>query len=141
MESVVQSQTDTVVTTDVITTNVVHTNTEKIIEQGLNSVIVVHNNTGNILTEVPSTNVVVTGLLGPIGPSSEDLDVYSKRVDFISESVLYKGEATVGSLENLAVWRIRKVTIGVDGDVAEIWADGNANFDKQWTQRLVLSYS
>lgn len=72
-------------------------------------------------------------------PNEEDT-MYAKRVDFISDSVLYKAEAAVGSLESAAVWRIRKIVLGTDGDVTETWASGNANFDKIWDNRASLTY-
>ena len=67
--------------------------------------------------------------------------VYSKRIDFISDNELYKGEAQVGTTEASSGWRIRRVVIAQDGDVAETWAGGTANFDKQWSDRLIYIYS
>jgi hypothetical protein len=99
--------------------------------------------TDTILVESSTTNVVVTGLVGPQGQPGvpeEDL-MYSKRVDFISETELYKGEAAVGSSENSGVWRVRKIVLGVDGDMTETWADGTALFDKVWADRASLIYS
>lgn len=66
---------------------------------------------------------------------------YAKRIDFISDDVLYKGEAAVGSLESSPVWRIRKIIIGVDSDVSETWANGTSTYDKIWADRLTLTYS
>jgi hypothetical protein len=74
-------------------------------------------------------------------PTVEDMDMYSKRVDFINDNLLYKGEANAGSLESASVWRIRRVEIGLDGDVTETFADGNANFDNAWTDRITKVYS
>ena len=67
--------------------------------------------------------------------------VYSKRIDFVTEDELYRGEAVVGSSENVAVWRIRKVVIAGDGDVTETWAGGTADFNKQWNLRTTYTYS
>jgi hypothetical protein len=67
--------------------------------------------------------------------------VYSKRVDVVSDLIIYKGEAPVGSPESTATWRIRKLDISIEGDVKETWATGNANFDKLWTDRLTYIYS
>lgn len=75
------------------------------------------------------------------GGASEEEMPYSKRIDFISDDVLYKGEAEVGALENDPVWRIRKVTIGLDGDVTEIWANGSSSFSHEWVDRLGYAYS
>lgn len=66
---------------------------------------------------------------------------YAKRIDFVSDALIYKGEAAVGSLETDPVWRIRKLIIGLDGDVTEVWADGNSNYDNIWTDRLTYTYS
>ena len=67
--------------------------------------------------------------------------VYSKRIDFVTEDELYRGEAVVGSSENVAVWRIRKVVIAGDGDVTETWAGGTADFNKQWNLRTTYTHS
>lgn len=65
---------------------------------------------------------------------------YSKRVDFITDNELYKGEAVVGTAEAAASWRIRKVTIGEDSDVSETWASGTSLYDKRWIDRLTYTY-
>lgn len=72
---------------------------------------------------------------------ADDMAVYTKRTDFISDSVFYQGEALPGSAESAAAWRIKRVTLGVDGDVTEVWAGGTAAFDKVWDDRAALSYS
>jgi len=96
-----------------------------------------------VVVEKTNNQVVLTGLLGPTGASavSEDDMVYSKRIDFVTDNELYRGEALVGTAETSSLWRIRKISIGIDGDVSETWAGGNANFDKVWANRLSLSYS
>jgi len=82
----------------------------------------------------------------PVGDSvpsatAEELQMYSKRIDFISDNELYKGEAAVGTPEASALWRISKVVIGIDGDVSETWASGTANFNKVWADRVTYLYS
>lgn len=72
--------------------------------------------------------------------TDEDMP-FSKRVDFISDNVLYKGEAAVGSAEDSPVWRIRLITIASDQDIAENWAQGSAEYNKRWTDRLTYNYS
>lgn len=72
----------------------------------------------------------------------EDSDVpYAKRTDFEGDTIIYKGEAPVGSSETDAVWRIRRLTIASDDDLAEKWANGDAKFDKVWTDRATEVYS
>lgn len=90
------------------------------------------------IQELPAGDDI--GITGD-APVIEDMDMYSKRVDFVSDNLLYKGEANAGSLESANVWRIRRIEIGVDGDVTETFADGNSNFDNAWTDRLTKVYS
>lgn len=72
----------------------------------------------------------------------EDSEVpYAKRTDFVGDTVIYKGDAAVGSLDAEPVWRIRKLTIATDGDVKEEWANGSASFNAVWDDRAALTYS
>lgn len=96
----------------------------------------------NVVVEVPTTNTVVScGGPGPQGPAGDEDMPYAKQTDFINDNLLYRGEAEVGSATSSPVWRIKKVILGNDGDVSETWADGNANFDNIWDNRVSLSYS
>lgn len=64
------------------------------------------------------------------------------RVDFIGDDLIYRAEAPAGTLDAASAWRIRKITIStVDGDVTTEWADGNANYDNIWDNRLSYTYS
>ena len=85
--------------------------------------------------ELPASDSLAGGLA--VG----DEVVYSKRIDFVTDNLLYKGEAVIGSAESAPIWRIRKIVISLDGDVSETWAEGSASFDKAWTDRLTLNYS
>ena len=76
-----------------------------------------------------------------ISGTSQEEELLSKRTDFVGNTIIYKGEAQVGASETAAIWRIRQVLIGTDGDVTEIWAGGTALYDKVWTNRLTYSYS
>lgn len=109
------------------------------------SVIQTIKDTVILAVELVSTPVLggiqgIQGIQGISGTTEEDT-MYSKRIDFISDSLLYRGEALVGSAENAAVWRIRKITIDIDGDITEVWASGTASFDKVWIDRASLPYS
>lgn len=79
----------------------------------------------------------IIGLTVPVG----ETEVYSTRVDFINDNLLYKGEAVVGTLNSTSLWRIRRITIGTDGDITEEWANGNANFVNVWNNRISLNYN
>lgn len=107
--------------------------------------IVISDNSQTIVALLKETDTVTSGgASGPPGPPGilEDDIMYSKRVDFISDEILYRGEAPVGSLETASVWRIRIVTIASsDGDVSETWASGTAEFDKIWSDRATYVYS
>jgi hypothetical protein len=64
----------------------------------------------------------------------------SLRIDDVDSSTTYIGEASFGSSEASAVWRIYKLALS--GTVTSItWADGNDEFDNVWNDRLSLSYS
>jgi hypothetical protein len=73
----------------------------------------------------------------------EEAEMYAKRVDFnADQTIIYRGEASPGSSESVAVWRIRRLTFtGAEGDVTEEWANGAALFDQVWDDHLILSYS
>lgn len=123
--------------------------------------VVVYDNMSNVITNSPSEASVINtsqygsivdtlyttefishgqpGLPGKDGISEENM-VYSRRTDFVGDSVIYRGEAQTGSAESAPVWRIRKITIGNDSDVTETWAGGTSSFDKVWSDRLTLSY-
>lgn len=116
---------------------------ESVVSDDLGNTVVVVGEGSTVVQAGTKAETVHTsaGIQGPRGYSAEDIDMYSKRIDFISDSLLYKGEASAGSLENSAAWRLRKIEIGVDGDVTETWADGDVNFDNAWTDRLTKVYS
>lgn len=86
-------------------------------------------------------NVLTVGTQGPAGLVEEEV-VYAKRVDFISDEILYRGEAVPGTLDDANVWRIRKIDIAAaDGDVTETWANGSASFNKVWDDRLSYTFT
>lgn len=90
---------------------------------------------------VSETIINRTVVVQPQTTTPMEEDMYAKRVDFINDNLFYKGEASPGSAENAGVWRISLVSLGVDGDVTETWASGNANFTKSWADRLLYTYS
>jgi hypothetical protein len=72
---------------------------------------------------------------------NQESELYTKRVDFITDNLFYKGEAIPGSLESAAVWRISLISIAVDGDISETWSNGTAAFNKVWDDRLTYAYN
>ena len=75
------------------------------------------------------------------GSTTDEEMPYAKRVDFITDNELYKGEAAVGTTDGQPFWRLHKIVIGNDNDVTETWAGGNADFDKVWADRLTYNYT
>jgi hypothetical protein len=65
----------------------------------------------------------------------------ARRVDFVGETLIYRGEAAPGGAESAPVWRIKRIQFGPDGDVTETWANGDAGFANVWTDRATLTYS
>jgi hypothetical protein len=76
---------------------------------------------------------------GATGTPEEEMP-YAKRVDFISDNIIYKGEAAVGSFDSDPVWRIHRLTLAPDGDMIEMWASGDSSFSYSWSDRLTYPY-
>ena len=75
------------------------------------------------------------------GAPREDTEMpYAKRVDFVSQTEFYKGEAPPGADESAPVWRIAHVVIGPDGDVNQQWA-GEGRFEFAWSDRATITYT
>lgn len=143
MTTAVLAATDLAVVENVKTNQIATTSTEAVVADNLATVFVTLQDVGNVLVETPTSQVVVHGIMGPPGRdgiAEEDM-VYSKRVDFVGETTIYRGEAAVGSSESSLAWRIRRISIGADGDVTETWAGGTALFDKSWAERFSYTYS
>ena len=88
-----------------------------------------------------ATIIEVEATSPPVQSPSEEEQMYAKRIDFISETEFYKGEAEPGSAESSAVWRISFTTLASDDDVTTLWASGSAEFNQVWDNRAALSYS
>jgi hypothetical protein len=91
---------------------------------------------GDTLRGVPGP----AGAPGAPGIAEEEM-TYAKRVDFVGETVIYRGEAIVGAIDADATWRIRRITLAEDGDATEEWAAGSALFNQVWANRASLAYS
>lgn len=78
---------------------------------------------------------------GPQGPSGDEEMPYSERTDFVGETVIYRGYAVPGTLDSAPLWRIKRMDIGVDGDVTTTWANGSADFVHSWASRASYTYS
>lgn len=140
---VVNNTTDSVLSVSYSTNTVNTTSVESVVVENDAGTVVTVGTDSAVLIEVEQPTVLVTGLVGPAGPTGtpEDETMFAKRVDFVTDNEMYRGEAVVGSSESNAVWRIRKIIIAADSDVTETWAGGTANFDKIWADRASLIYS
>ena len=64
----------------------------------------------------------------------------STRIDEASSTVTYFGFALVGSSEASSVWKIKRLLIS--GSITKLeYADGNTNYDNNWSNRASLTYS
>jgi hypothetical protein len=81
---------------------------------------------------------------------AEDSVRQAEEIDFVITGVgagevttIYIGRAVPGSLTSAAVWSISKTVVasGTDSDSTKTWADGDADADNVWDDRLILSYS
>lgn len=62
------------------------------------------------------------------------------RVDTVSATLTYVGEAATAIGESVAFWKIKR--LNTVGTVLKIeWADGNENYDNVWADRASLTYS
>jgi hypothetical protein len=116
-----------------------------VVEDKVIELLAITDDSPSVLIEEETIYFISESEQGPMGIQglqgiSEDEMVYSKRIDFITDNILYRGEGAVGSSISDAVWRIRKIEIATDGDVSETWANGSSAFSNVWDNRSLLTY-
>ncbi len=88
---------------------------------------------------------VIISDVGVQGSAAESDVPFATRVDFVGETVIYKGQAQPGTVDATNGWRIQKIDIITGGDGQEDfefrWADGVSDFSKVWDNRLGYSYT
>lgn len=63
------------------------------------------------------------------------------QIDFVGDTIIYKGWAEPSTLTSTASWRISKTEfVGVDEDIIITWADGDILFNNIWDNRAGLTY-
>jgi len=62
----------------------------------------------------------------------------SLKLDQVTSTLFYVGEATFAASTSSPLWRIRKVDTSTGVDMR--WADGNPNCDNVWDDRASLTY-
>lgn len=124
------------------TIQVGETNYDVVIEETPEHNIVIEAS-DNVVVVDQTTPIIVEIPMGPQGlPGINEADMtYARRVDFVNDNLLYKGEAVVGTSDSSPLWRIHKIVIGNDDDVTETWAGGNDSFAHIWNDRLTLVYA
>lgn len=95
-----------------------------------------------LIFDSAKTKFVSESFLDILDRLKAELEVqYDRRID-VSGSYTYIGEAAPGTSESSALWRIKRVNeVDAEGDTDIIWANGTADFDKQWDQRLTYNYT
>lgn len=96
-----------------------------------------------VVLQSDDADIISVGDQGPSGPPGipESEMIYAERTDFVGDDVIYRGYAIPGVTDAQPIWRIKKVIIGVDGDITTTWADGNGDFDNVWANHATLSYA
>jgi hypothetical protein len=69
-----------------------------------------------------------------------DLEVQYNRLIDTEGQFIYIGEAVPGTATSESKWRIKRVNQQAGDDYEIIWANGAADFDKIWDNRLTLTY-
>lgn len=60
----------------------------------------------------------------------------------VANNPIYVGEARPGVTQNVTGWRIKRITFDISNNPTNVeWAEGNAEFDKTWNDRLGYRYS
>lgn len=72
-----------------------------------------------------------------VGNVSES--TYSTRVDVVSSSVIYLGEAIPGTDASDPLWLIKKITI-IGGAISILCANGSSEHNQVWNDRSSLTY-
>ena len=63
------------------------------------------------------------------------------ELDVASSTVTYVGNAAIGSLTSASVWKIKRLTSTVGGNLSIKYAAGVATYSQVWDNRASLSYS
>lgn len=130
--SVVINEVEVITTVDVATD-------QTVVVEGDDTQIVTTETTTTVI-EAEDGSVTISDV-GQQGTPAEDKVPLSRRVDFVGETLIYRGTATPGTADATNAWRIEEITfVGADEDVEIRWAAGNSNFDKVWNDRATYSY-
>jgi len=131
------------------TVDVAATPSEVVVDDSKNQIVESTTQQQEVTVNVIDATIYSAGVQGPQGPAGasgswEDAVPYNEEIDFEGDYI-YKGEADPGTATDAPLWRVKRIAKVVGGDgVADYrtqWADGDANFDNIWDNRLGLTYS
>jgi hypothetical protein len=91
---------------------------------------------------VTTVQVLTVGEQGPPGPgggSGAGTD-YETLLDFVSEDVVYRGDAVPGTAPEASAWRLSKLLTVPGGEVVIAHANGSTGFVHQWDARATYTY-
>jgi hypothetical protein len=96
---------------------------------------------GNLYVEQVQPRRVVVDNIGAL--TSGGAETLATRMDTASATgITYVGKAQPGTSTASALWQIQKLDeTGTPETLVITYADGNAEFDNVWSDRLSLSYS
>lgn len=115
-------------------------NPNKIIANTISTTLNQQEQSVKLSTNIGVTNIISQGVQGPRGIPEEEV-AFTRRIDFVGETLIYKGEAPPGTAEGTNGWRVRRITfVGSEGDIVEEWANGLADFSVDWTNHATHSY-
>jgi hypothetical protein len=104
-----------------------------------------HKIAGSLYNGVPITNDIASPIpvqQGDLNADVDEVSIYegamSIRVDQVSSTQYYLGEAVPNSSEASAVWRVREITL--TNPIKVKWA-GTAQYDQVWANRAGLTYT
>jgi len=89
-----------------------------------------------------SGTVAVTDNSGSLtvdGTVTANATAYATRLEEVSSTLSYIGDAVPGTATATAAWRVKR--LDTSAGVVLTYADGNANFDNTWDGRAGFSYS
>ena len=79
------------------------------------------------------------GSLTVDGTVTANATAYATRLEEVSSTLSYIGDAVPGTATATAAWRVKR--LDTSAGVVLTYADGNANFDNTWDGRAGFSYS
>lgn len=62
-------------------------------------------------------------------------------IEYSGNNPIYVGEAAPGTPKSSSAWRIKKITWSGSNPTDIQWADGTAEFTKEWDERSNYTYS